>query len=100
MFIMIGIFRVDPSEVNAYLDARKAYVARSRTETGCVEFTYAGDPTEPGRIVVTQVWATRDDWDAHLAAKEVSMPYPDKPALVGRATSFYEAAPTEHPRND
>ena len=50
-------------------DVRRMELMRvSRAEQGCIEYTFAADPLDPGRVVLFEKWETQEDLDAHLAA--------------------------------
>jgi quinol monooxygenase YgiN len=40
----------------------------SRAEDGCLEYTFAADPLEPGRVILFERWESQAALDAHLAA--------------------------------
>ena len=40
----------------------------SRGEDGCLEYTFAADPLEPGRVVLFERWESQAALDVHLAA--------------------------------
>jgi quinol monooxygenase YgiN len=42
------------------------HIAASRAETGCVAYTWAVDPLEPGRIHVYEEWESERDLLAHF----------------------------------
>lgn len=68
MVIVAGTFEVDPDQREAFLAGRIALMQTSRSERGCLEYTFSADPIEPGRVVLYERWASQEDLDAHLAA--------------------------------
>ena len=68
MIIVGGRFEVDPEQRDAFLAERHERMRTSRSEDGCLEYTYAADPLEPGRVVLFERWETQSALDAHLAA--------------------------------
>ena len=68
MVIVIGTFAVDPARRDEFLAERLERMRTSRAEAGCLEYTFAADPLEPGRVVLTERWADQAALDAHLAA--------------------------------
>ena len=68
MVIVIGTFKVDPGRRDEFLAERLERMRTSRAEAGCLEYTFAGDPLDPGRVVLTERWADQAALDAHLAA--------------------------------
>lgn len=79
MVIVAGVFTVDTGQREAFLEGRKALMAHSRAEQGCVEYTFAADPLEDGRVVLFEKWLTQADLDAHLAGLAVA----SAPAVTG-----------------
>jgi quinol monooxygenase YgiN len=65
--LVTGVFRVEPAEREAFLEAAKAGMAASRGEDGCEEYVMAADPMEPDRVVLSERWRDRAALDAHLA---------------------------------
>ena len=64
--IVLGVFRVDPAERDAYLAASVDNMRASRAEQGCLEYVLAADPVDEGRIILSERWASRPDLDAHI----------------------------------
>ncbi len=68
MVIVIGTFAVDPARRDEFLAERLERMRTSRAEAGCFEYTFAPDPLDPGRVLLTERWADQAALDAHLAA--------------------------------
>ena len=68
MVIVGGKFEVDPEQRDAFLAERHELMRASRGEDGCLEYTFAADPLEPGRVVLFELWESQTALDAHLAA--------------------------------
>jgi quinol monooxygenase YgiN len=66
--IVGGTFDVDPAQRDAFLAERLGMMLASRDEDGCLEYTYAADPLEPGRVILFERWESQAALDAHLAA--------------------------------
>lgn len=66
MVIVGGEFHLDPSEREAFLTSRTEMMERSRLEPGCLEYTFAADPLDPGRVILFELWASQDALDVHL----------------------------------
>ena len=79
MVIVGGVFTMEPGQQEAFLEGRKALMAHSRAEQGCIEYTFAADPLEPGRVVLFEKWASQADLDLHLAG----LSGPAAPAVTG-----------------
>jgi quinol monooxygenase YgiN len=67
MVIVGGVFTMDPGQREAFLEGRKALMAHSRAEQGCIEYTFAADPLDAGRVVLFEKWESQEDLDLHLA---------------------------------
>jgi quinol monooxygenase YgiN len=68
MIAILGWVDVDPGERDV-LVARTADLQRAtrNDEPGCLTYTIAADPAEPGRIQITELWESADALDAHFA---------------------------------
>ena len=67
MVIVGGIFEVEPEMREQFLSARHDLMRSSREEQGCIEYTFSADPLNPGRVVLFERWASKEDLDNHLA---------------------------------
>ena len=68
MIIVQGVFQVAPANTKAFLAETVETQRISRAEPGCIEYVFAADPLEPGRIVLSERWETRALLDAHIDA--------------------------------
>jgi quinol monooxygenase YgiN len=68
MIVVGGRFEVDPAHRDAFLAERHELMRRSRSEDGCLEYTFAADPLEPDRVILFERWESQASLDAHLAA--------------------------------
>ncbi len=68
MVIVAGTIEVNPDQREAFLAGRIDGMRTSRAEPGCLEYTLSADPTNPGRVMLFERWASQKDLDAHLAA--------------------------------
>jgi quinol monooxygenase YgiN len=68
MVIVMGSFEMDPAERQEFLSSREPMMRTSRAEAGCEEYTFAADPLDPRRAVLTERWESQGHLDAHLAA--------------------------------
>lgn len=84
MIIVQGVFEVAAEERDQYLAETLDTQRISRNEAGCVEYVFAPDPVEPGRVILSERWETRADLDAHLEALTArrNEPAADGPAPV------------------
>ena len=68
MVIVGGVFEVEPDQRDAFIAGRMEAMRISRAEKGCLEYTFSADPTDPGRVVLFEIWESQADLDAHAAA--------------------------------
>ena len=85
MVIVAGVFTMDPGQREAYMASRMNLMRVSRAEKGCIEYTFAADPLDPGRVVLFEKWESQEDLDAHLAA--IPAPAADAPPVVEPTSS-------------
>lgn len=88
---MGGSFELDPADRDAFIAARHDAMRSSRGEQGCLEYTFAADPTEPGRVILYERWESQEALDAHLAALRQT-PQPSSPAPKSASIVIYEVA--------
>jgi quinol monooxygenase YgiN len=87
--IVGGLFEVDPDQREEFLAHRHELIRRSRAETGCLEYTFAADPIDPGRVVLFERWSSQADLDAHLAVPRPSEPA-DAPVAKSSSIIVYD----------
>ena len=97
--IVLGVFRVDPAERDAYLAASVDTMRASRAEQGCLEYVLAADPVDAGRIILSERWASRPDLDAHIqglaarrSAGAAAGGGDPRPEAISREVTIYEVA--------
>jgi quinol monooxygenase YgiN len=66
MFLIVGTVRVPAGSLDKARPAMRAMIAGSRSEQGCVEYSYSEDVLEPGLIHVKEVWESREAISAHF----------------------------------
>src|SRR3954464_14824787 len=74
MVIVGGTFEVDPVQRELFLAGRVAMMQVSRSERGCLEYTFCADPIDAARVVLFERWSSQADLDAHLAAQRAEPP--------------------------
>ena len=88
MIIVAGTLEVDPDQREAFLAGRIDQMRTTRTEPGCLEYTFSADPIDPGRVLLIERWANQKDLDAHLAAAG-ARPASPAPAVAPKAASAF-----------
>lgn len=68
MMLILGSFRVDLARLDEMRPAMEAMIAESRTEPGCIEYSYSEDLIEPGLIRIVQRWRSREALAGHFTA--------------------------------
>ncbi|HEX5267960.1 MAG TPA: putative quinol monooxygenase [Acidimicrobiales bacterium] len=91
MLLVGGTFEVDPVDRDAFIAARHDSMRASRSEPGCLEYTIAPDPIDPGRIILFERWDNQEALDTHLAAIRQG-PQPSAPAPKAASIVIYEVA--------
>jgi quinol monooxygenase YgiN len=69
MVIVGGTFEFDPDTRDLFLASRTEMMRVSRAEPGCLEYTFAADPLDPGRVVLFERWTDQDALDSHLVIR-------------------------------
>lgn len=93
MLLIIGTIRLPPEKLGQATPAMQRMVSASRSEPGCLEYSYAQDVLDAGLIRVTEVWRDRAALDAHFASPHIADWRASWPALgIGeRNLVLYEA---------
>lgn len=93
MLVIIGTVRLPPEKLEQARPVMERMVSASRTEPGCLEYSYAQDVFDAGLIRITEVWSSRAALDAHFAAPHLASWRSSWPALgIGdRNLVLYEA---------
>jgi quinol monooxygenase YgiN len=93
MVIVGGAFEVEPSQREQFLASRIDMMRTSRDEPGCLEYTFAADPVEAGKVVLFERWASQNDLDAHLAAMRNNPPTLDTSAVpISSSITIYDVS--------
>lgn len=94
--IIQGEFIVNPEDRDRFLELSADGIRHSRSEDGCLEFLFAADPIEPGRVIISERWESKAHLDAHLAGMQ-SNPDPNaatRPKPLKLNLTAYEVAGT------
>ena len=60
-----GHIEVPKGRIAAIRSALPAHIALTRADPGCLAFDVTEDETRPGRFDVSELFASREDFDAH-----------------------------------
>jgi quinol monooxygenase YgiN len=67
MIAIIGHLDVDPAVRDRLVESTvELQRATERDERGCIAYTIAADPAEPGRIRIVELWESAETLDAHF----------------------------------
>ncbi len=95
MIVVQGVFHIAEHERERFLAESLEAQRISRGEKGCIEYVFAADPLDSGRVVLSERWETRGDLDAHIAAltkrREDAAVDADRVTALSREVVFLEA---------
>jgi quinol monooxygenase YgiN len=86
--IVGGTFAVDPGQRDDFIANHHDMIRTSRSEAGCLEYTYSADPIDPGRVVLFEIWESQDALDAHLRVLRAAPPAPETAEPQVEASSY------------
>lgn len=89
--IVQGVFVLEPHERDRFIEASTEGMRASRAEAGCLEYVFAGDPLDPGRVVLSERWESMELLQEHLKG-HASRPTPDRPSPQSAQVVMYEVA--------
>jgi quinol monooxygenase YgiN len=96
MVVVLGTFDVDPADREAFMASRAAQVTASRAEAGNLEYAFSADALDPGRVRLTELWASETEFQAHVARISAERG-PDGPVevvpIVARTFATFHVAP-------
>ena len=72
MLVIIGTIRLPAERLDEARPAMQRMILGSRTEPGCIDYSYAHDVLDAGLIHVTEVWSDRDALDAHFRSPHIA----------------------------
>lgn len=87
MVIVGGTFELDPDKRDLFLEDRAEMMRTSRSEPGCLEYTFAPDPLVAGRVILFERWVDQDALDAHAAIRRADT-RPSNPDAIPISSSI------------
>ena len=72
MLVIIGTIRLPAERLDEARPAMQRMILGSRTEPGCIDYSYAQDVLDAGLIHVTEVWSDREALDAHFRSPHIA----------------------------
>jgi quinol monooxygenase YgiN len=98
LIIVTGNYRVAPEQRDRFMGSKQDQVARTRTESGCIEYAYSADAEEPGLVRLIEHWESMDDLEAHLRGFRSDPPPQGDIEVVDTTFAVFEATPAAFPR--
>ncbi|WP_324277948.1 putative quinol monooxygenase [Blastococcus brunescens] len=94
MLIVLGSATAAPGRRDELLDAARGVAAATRTDRGCLAYSFAADVEAEDRILSIEVWADRAALDEHMTHDHTQEFLRVAPGLVDGepVMSFYEVA--------
>jgi quinol monooxygenase YgiN len=80
MIVVLGIIEVAVGDRERFLEEKAPQVVATRAEVGCVDYAFAADAEDPGRVRLVERWETMADLEAHVAGLR-SAPAPTRPPV-------------------
>lgn len=91
--IVQGVFSLDPSERDRFVEASAEGMRSSRQEDGCLEYVMAADPLDPERVILSERWESMDHLQQHLAQPRTPAPGAEpRPAPRNVEITLFEVA--------
>ncbi len=91
MVIVIGTFRVEPADREAFIANRTPVTNHSRAENGCITYAFTADAVDPAVVILTERWTDRAALDAHLVGLAAAPQPAGTPAQLSREIYVYQA---------
>ncbi len=98
MVIVVGVFAMEPGDRARFLESRTDQVAATRSEPGCLDYSFAADAGDPGRVRLLERWESMAALEAHVAALGAA-PSAGRPAVPARTVELtvFSADPVTPP---
>lgn len=88
MVIIAGHALIEAADRDAYVEACRDLVERSRAADGCIEVAITADSLDPSRVNVLEIWTSADALDAW---RKVANPPKIDIEMTGVAVKRYDA---------
>jgi quinol monooxygenase YgiN len=70
--IVTGTIDFDPAKRDEAIAAVTACMEATRAEDGCEHYAFSGDLADPGRMYVSEQWASQEAMDTHMATPHLA----------------------------
>lgn len=97
MIVVLGEFRLPSENLAAGREAMTRVVEATRSEAGCLAYSYAEDVIEPGLFRVSEQWESREALAGHFEAPHMKAWQRERAdlGLTGRVVTAYEVSGVE-----
>ena len=96
MIIIAGSLTFDPSDRADVLASLAEVTVASRSDAGCVDYSWAEDLEAPNTFRFFECWETQERLDAHLAEPhEVAFGERNLGRITGATASMFVASPAD-----
>lgn len=98
---LVAVMHLDPERVDEALDVLREAVPVVRAEAGCLAYdvhtlhedaSTGHEAPEPGTLLLTERWASREALDAHMTEPGIAILRSKLPAVTARRPEVYEIA--------
>ena len=72
MLLIVGTIRIPPANLASARQAMSQMVSASRSEDGCLEYSYGEDVLDPGLVHVKEIWRDQTALDRHFASEHLA----------------------------
>jgi quinol monooxygenase YgiN len=70
--IVTGTIDLDPAKRDAFIAAANECMTATRAEDGNEAYAFSADLEDQGRFYVTELWATQEAMDTHMATPHLA----------------------------
>ena len=92
MLVVIGSATAAPGRRDDLVMAARTIATATRTDAGCLAYSFAADLEDENRILSVEIWADRDSLDEHMTHAHTEEFLATAPGLVAGqpVMSFYD----------
>jgi quinol monooxygenase YgiN len=72
MLLIYGTIRLAPERVDSARIAMRAMIEATRSEAGCLHYSYSEDVLDAGLVHVNELWSDRAALEAHFRAPHIA----------------------------
>jgi quinol monooxygenase YgiN len=72
MLLLAGTVRIPAENMARARPVLRALIEATRTESGCLDYAFAEDVTDPGLLHIREIWRDQEALDAHRATPHMA----------------------------